>query len=213
MTRQSVGDNTSGIWKMLQSDCHTLLDDRRHAHLKNPFVHFMVPYLQGTADSSSTSTRSRSCNGAMKEPSAEGSMGCKAEATASAPHSEAHATTPTSSTGRQHTSRAPEEQLPQRDQSEGGDATLGRDGISTSSWQVTTIQCYGIPPAFTLDQLRQVLDATGFQGRYNYAHIPRDMVSYDHFGYAFINFVDEESASAMVQMWDKQPLLLADQSW
>eukprot|EP00746_Dinoflagellata_sp_MGD_P151210 gnl/MRDRNA2_/MRDRNA2_82863_c0_seq1.p1 gnl/MRDRNA2_/MRDRNA2_82863_c0~~gnl/MRDRNA2_/MRDRNA2_82863_c0_seq1.p1 ORF type:complete len:400 (+),score=79.10 gnl/MRDRNA2_/MRDRNA2_82863_c0_seq1:101-1300(+) len=59
---------------------------------------------------------------------------------------------------------------------------------------VTTLMMRGIPCSFTQDALIQILDDAGLKEKYNFFYLPRGGNRSSNLGYAFINFVEPESA-------------------
>jgi len=60
--------------------------------------------------------------------------------------------------------------------------------------EVTTLMFRGIPCSFSQDALLSVIDDAGFKDKYNFFYLPRDGKKNANLGYAFINFVDQQSA-------------------
>merc|ERR1711957_164153 len=50
---------------------------------------------------------------------------------------------------------------------------------------------------YTRDMLCQLLEEEGFQGKYNFVHLPVDFDSWQAFGYVFVNAVTNEMAVAL----------------
>lgn len=57
-----------------------------------------------------------------------------------------------------------------------------------------TLMMRGIPCSFSQDHLRSLIDDAGLRGKYDFFYLPRDGDRNANLGYAFVNFVDEQSA-------------------
>merc|ERR1712226_620452 len=58
----------------------------------------------------------------------------------------------------------------------------------------TTVMFRNVPYNCTRDELLAVLDAEGFQGKYDFVYLPADFRTRSGFGYAFINFSLQQHA-------------------
>jgi hypothetical protein len=74
------------------------------------------------------------------------------------------------------------------------------------STEITTLMVRGIPCSFTQEALLALIDNAGLQGKYNFFYLPRDGKRSSNLGYAFINFVDQESAEIMTRTFTGCPL-------
>lgn len=66
---------------------------------------------------------------------------------------------------------------------------------STDVAEVTTVMVRGIPCSFSQDRVLQILNDVGLEGKYNFFYLPYAGKSSSNLGYAFVNFVDAESAA------------------
>lgn len=66
----------------------------------------------------------------------------------------------------------------------------------------TTLMIRNIPLRFTPVSLRELIDAEGFSGRYDYFYMPMDFRSHRSLGYCFINFYEAHSAAEFVDKFD-----------
>jgi hypothetical protein len=67
---------------------------------------------------------------------------------------------------------------------------------------VTTLMMRGIPCSFTQDALMTILDDAGLKEKYNFFYLPRGGNRSSNLGYAFINFVDAESAEQCTNLFN-----------
>lgn len=72
--------------------------------------------------------------------------------------------------------------------------------------EVTTLMVRGIPCSFSQDALLSLIDNAGLQGKYDFFYLPRDGKRNANLGYAFINFVDEQSAEVCTAALQDVPL-------
>eukprot|EP00746_Dinoflagellata_sp_MGD_P125667 gnl/MRDRNA2_/MRDRNA2_60489_c0_seq1.p1 gnl/MRDRNA2_/MRDRNA2_60489_c0~~gnl/MRDRNA2_/MRDRNA2_60489_c0_seq1.p1 ORF type:complete len:303 (-),score=56.49 gnl/MRDRNA2_/MRDRNA2_60489_c0_seq1:550-1458(-) len=70
----------------------------------------------------------------------------------------------------------------------------------------TTLMVRGIPCSFSQETLLAVIDDAGFTGKYDFFYLPRDEKKRSSLGYAFINFVDQESADLCTSTFTGLPL-------
>lgn len=70
---------------------------------------------------------------------------------------------------------------------------------SEESWKdkPTTVMIRGIPCGFTQEQLLEQIDDAGLAGMYDFIYLPRAGNSLSNLGYAFANFKDPSSATAL----------------
>mmetsp|Transcript_30489 Transcript_30489/g.73054 ORF Transcript_30489/g.73054 Transcript_30489/m.73054 type:complete len:162 (-) Transcript_30489:471-956(-) len=59
---------------------------------------------------------------------------------------------------------------------------------------VTTVMVHNVPHRLQVDQLEEVLDTLGFQGKYNFVSLPKARGRKANTGFAFVNFIEEEDA-------------------
>jgi len=71
------------------------------------------------------------------------------------------------------------------------------DVVGDQTW--TTVRVTGLPPGFTRELLCRVSDDVGFQGWYDFAHVPFDARTGANVGIAEINFDDHSCARAFIQ--------------
>lgn len=62
-----------------------------------------------------------------------------------------------------------------------------------------TMMFRNLPEGFTRSELLRLLDGKGFKCSYDFVYLPTNLTSLEHFGYAFVNFVDEDSAAHFQQ--------------
>jgi hypothetical protein len=61
-----------------------------------------------------------------------------------------------------------------------------------------------IPLRFTPVSFREVIDAEGFSGKYDYCYMPMDFRSHRSLGYCFINFYSPDAASDFICLFAKR---------
>ncbi|CAE7570339.1 ML1 [Symbiodinium natans] len=66
----------------------------------------------------------------------------------------------------------------------------------------TTVMLRNLPLNYSRDMLLTLLDKLGFSGCYDFAYLPCDFERRANLGYAFVNLVDEETASRFWQILD-----------
>eukprot|EP00746_Dinoflagellata_sp_MGD_P156027 gnl/MRDRNA2_/MRDRNA2_85664_c0_seq1.p1 gnl/MRDRNA2_/MRDRNA2_85664_c0~~gnl/MRDRNA2_/MRDRNA2_85664_c0_seq1.p1 ORF type:complete len:514 (-),score=106.49 gnl/MRDRNA2_/MRDRNA2_85664_c0_seq1:584-2125(-) len=67
-------------------------------------------------------------------------------------------------------------------------------GPAVSAEEVTTLMIRGIPCGFTQEALLNLLHDAGLKEKYDFFYIPRDDKNSSNLGYAFVNFLDVQSA-------------------
>jgi hypothetical protein len=72
--------------------------------------------------------------------------------------------------------------------------------------QVTTLMVRGIPCSFSQDLMMSIIDNADLTAKYNFFYLPRAGNNGSNLGYAFINFVDHESAEKMSTHFNGLPL-------
>jgi hypothetical protein len=77
---------------------------------------------------------------------------------------------------------------------------------AAESVEITTLMIRGIPCSFSQEALLSRIDEAGLKGKYNFFYLPRDGNRRANLGYAFINFVDEESAEFCTAAFKDVPL-------
>lgn len=83
---------------------------------------------------------------------------------------------------------------------------LKKLGKFNRAQEITTLMVRGIPCSFSQEALLQLIDEAGLQGKYNFFYLPRDGKRSSNLGYAFINFVDQDSAEIMTSTFTGVPL-------
>lgn len=71
---------------------------------------------------------------------------------------------------------------------------------------VTTLMLRGIPCSFSPDHLMKIIDACGLKGMYDFFYLPRAGNNGSNLGYAFVNFLDAQSAQLCVNTFNGLPL-------
>jgi len=69
---------------------------------------------------------------------------------------------------------------------------------------VTTVMVHNLPTNLTQRDLMSHLDEGGFEGCYDFLHLPCRMRDPSSVGYAFINFVSVRHAARCVRAWNRQ---------
>jgi hypothetical protein len=73
-----------------------------------------------------------------------------------------------------------------------------------------TLMMRGIPCSFTQEELMKLMDEAGLKGKYNFFYLPYDSkkskAATANLGYAFINFVDQQSADHCASSFTGVPL-------
>jgi len=64
--------------------------------------------------------------------------------------------------------------------------------------QKTTVMLRNLPNDYTRDDLLVLLDAHGFQGRYDFVYLPVDFKRWAGLGYAFVNMVTHKDAASVM---------------
>merc|ERR1719379_2790882 len=64
----------------------------------------------------------------------------------------------------------------------------------------------GIPCSFSQDLMMSIIDNAGLTSKYNFFYLPRAGNNGSNLGYAFINFIDHESAEKMSAHFNGVPL-------
>jgi hypothetical protein len=67
----------------------------------------------------------------------------------------------------------------------------------------TTIAVRNLPFNVTREELLQALDASGFEGLYDFAYLPHKFKEHRNLGFAFINFMNVEVAHQFAAEWHK----------
>jgi hypothetical protein len=75
-----------------------------------------------------------------------------------------------------------------------------------SQEEVTTLMIRGIPCSFSQEALISIIDEAGLNQKYNFFYLPRAGNNSSNLGYAFINFVDRESAAHCMATFNGIPL-------
>jgi hypothetical protein len=78
--------------------------------------------------------------------------------------------------------------------------------VAMSTQEITTIMMRGIPCSFSQEALMSLIDEAGLKNKYNFFYLPRDGNRGSNLGYAFINFVDEQSADFCTATFKGVPL-------
>jgi len=66
----------------------------------------------------------------------------------------------------------------------------------------TMIMFRNLPHALSRQMLVDILDQQGFQGAYDFVYLPRDMRKLKAFGYAFVNWISEGHAVAVLEHFE-----------
>lgn len=67
---------------------------------------------------------------------------------------------------------------------------------------VTTLMIRGIPCSFSQETVMSLIDEANLQGKYNFFYLPFDANGRANLGYAFVNFVDRQSAELCEAAFD-----------
>jgi len=70
---------------------------------------------------------------------------------------------------------------------------------SSGKQPVTTIMIRNIPNRYTRKMLMDELDTLGFKDTYDFIYVPMDRNTHWNVGYAFVNFMEEESATRCME--------------
>jgi hypothetical protein len=73
----------------------------------------------------------------------------------------------------------------------------------------TTLMIRGIPCSLSQEALLSLIDNAGLKGKYDFFYLPRDGNRSSNLGYAFINFVDPQSAEFCTATFKGVPLVPA----
>jgi len=82
------------------------------------------------------------------------------------------------------------------------DTALSGGGLSGC----TTVRLKNVEPSLTPDMAIAALNANGFEGMFDFVHVPMDMAKRKNRGIIFINFVEPTAAEAMYQSFHLQTM-------
>jgi hypothetical protein len=71
-----------------------------------------------------------------------------------------------------------------------------------SSGQITTLMIRNIPNRYTQTELMTELKEAGFENKFDFFYLPMDHETHANFGYAFINFVDEQDVGPFTKKFN-----------
>jgi len=77
--------------------------------------------------------------------------------------------------------------------------SINLEGESSEKQAVTTIMIRNIPNRYTRKMLMDELDFLGFKDTYDFIYVPMDRSTHWNVGYAFVNFLEEESATRCME--------------
>merc|ERR1719262_1120212 len=80
------------------------------------------------------------------------------------------------------------------------------NGEAVPKNEVTTLMVRGIPCSFSQEHMMKIIDEAGLRAKYNFFYLPRAGNNGSNLGYAFLNFVEPESASLCTSRLDGIPL-------
>lgn len=66
----------------------------------------------------------------------------------------------------------------------------------------TTVMLRNMPNNYTRDMLLDLIDWSGFKGRYDFLYLPIDFRTHAALGYAFVNLISSEDADQMREFFD-----------
>ena len=72
----------------------------------------------------------------------------------------------------------------------------------SSSGQITTLMIRNIPNRYTQTELMTELRESGFDNKFDFFYLPMDHETHANFGYAFINFVDEQDVGPFTKKFN-----------
>merc|ERR1719161_1384820 len=72
--------------------------------------------------------------------------------------------------------------------------------------EITTLMIRGIPCSFSQEALLSLIDGAGLKGKYNFFYLPHDGNRNSNLGYAFVNFVEPQSAEICTAAFQGIPL-------
>ena len=71
-----------------------------------------------------------------------------------------------------------------------------------TSGQITTLMIRNIPNRYTQSELMTELKEAGFEDKFDFFYLPMDHETHANFGYAFINFVDEQDVAPFTKKFN-----------
>jgi hypothetical protein len=74
----------------------------------------------------------------------------------------------------------------------------------------TTRQVRNLPFSVTREELLQAVDETGFGDLYDFVYVPHKFKEHRNLGFAFINFVNVETAQKFSAMWHRSRIFMKD---
>merc|ERR1719454_1401818 len=69
-----------------------------------------------------------------------------------------------------------------------------KSSSSTASGGHTTVMLKNVPNGYLRDMIAELLDSQGFENAYDFIYLPMDLHRMAGLGYAFVNFVDHDTA-------------------